>query len=380
MVEQVKHKLPLWLKFFTVGQLLYPRPEFRDRDAYDVEFFPAFRRYGRWYPVLTLMQGKYCDNIDLPISADEKDIMDNDPFTLSLVIPRSSPCADDGGGIYALDSDEVAPMAATNTSLCQTLESGNVSSYRGSFYLTAAVCQLYPSLRSYNGFITNCQVLEGSAASPRPLIRAWDSKLKLSNFIFADPCIINYAVYSSSKYSDGPGLITLIGGPINNTVNYTGPSDCLYSLPLYWDEAIDDTLSGVLKSPEDGDCYVTGNYSDIVCIDKWWLATVYNGRNASVSRVSHFMQNIAGSLTRVQLRNWHRSRWETRIRMGSGNANGGMHAVRMDLAPLPSCSYSIYGRSPGRGDVLKGQRPAREYSMENMSIAVSGLSAGSGGV
>lgn len=272
--------------------------------AYDVEFFLSFRQSGRWHPALFMGPYMYGTTgiLDLPPSTEEEEeIRNSKPFTLYLMIPRGSPCANDTDGIYQTLND-MEPLAAVNTTLCQTLESGNVTSYPGSFTLTAAVCYLYPSLRSYLGAIVNGQLQERPAASPKHLIRAQGfSALNISYFAFADPCIINNTVYSMSNYSDAPGLVTISGGFRDSVVNYTGPLDCLYSLPNDWDEAIRTTVGDVLTSPEDGDCYITSNYSDIVCADKWWLSVLYNGRNASISSVSRFMQNIADSLT-LQLR------------------------------------------------------------------------------
>lgn len=276
--------------------------------TYDTESFSTFRHYGRWDPVLFMEE--YISGFNLTMSTEQEDINNSDPFKVYLMIPASSPCDYHADGIYQTDYDDVRPAEAVNTSLCQALQSGNVTTYPGSFTLTAAVCSLYPSLRSYLGAIVNGQVQERPAAGPKHLIRAKDRSAEtLSYFAFADPCVINSTVYSTSNYSDAPDLITVSGGVreitnagfMDNVVNYTGPLDCLYSLPIDWDQAMSDTLRGVLSSPEKGDCFVTGNYSDIVCTDKWWLATVYNGRNASISSVSRFMQNIADSLT-LQLR------------------------------------------------------------------------------
>lgn len=176
--------------------------------AYDVEFFSSSVHYRRWHPALFMGTPASSTELHLTLSTEEEEIRNTDPFAIHLMIPRSSPCANDTDGLYQTDSDDAQPLAAVNTNLCETLESGNVTSYPGSFTLTAAVCYLYPSLRSYLGAIVNGQLQERPAASPKHLIRAqgfsYTEPRAVPLFAFADPCIINNTVYSTSNYSDAP--------------------------------------------------------------------------------------------------------------------------------------------------------------------------------
>lgn len=266
---------------------------------YSLESFPTFRHKERWSPAVSISE---FEPTGLLLSAQEELISNASAITQAFVIPRNSPCDIDGLGTYELD--DVQPLAAVNTSQCAAIQTHNVTSFPGSWCLNAAVCYLYPSLRQYSGNVTNGELDERLIGDAVPMQKGHLGglgDLSTSYFTFLDPCLIDKSIYTASNYSAAPDLITVSFPDASTDYNVTVPKACLYVLPDDWDEALADSISAVLNQPEDGECVVASNYSDILCDNRWWLSDLYNERNSSLASTSEFMQNIADSLT-VQLR------------------------------------------------------------------------------
>ncbi|KAE9979991.1 hypothetical protein BLS_009297 [Venturia inaequalis] len=267
--------------------------------SYSLESYATFRHAQRWSPAVSI------SGLQLPkltLSAHDEILSNISALTRVFLVPSTSPCDTSGQGIYENDLEDVQPVAAVNTSRCQTIQTNNVTSFPGSWSLTAAVCYLYPSLRRYNGQIINGRLDEREIGESVPMHRGSISSsagYHTSYFIFSDPCVIDGSAYTATNYSNAPDLITLLDRKRN--ANITGPRACLYALPSSWDEAIADSIGTVLTQPTAGTCVTTDNYSDMLCGNQWWLSDLYNERNSSLASISQFMKNIADSLT-TQLR------------------------------------------------------------------------------
>lgn len=270
--------------------------------SYSLEAFATFRHEERWHPAVYISGS---EPAGMTLSTQEELMRNASALANTFIIPRTSPCDTEGQGTYEQDQEDVQPIVAVNTSQCPGLKTGNVTSFPGSWSLTAAICYLYPSLRQYSGQIVNGALQEKPVGDPIPMQKGSmivNSEVDISYFKFSNPCVINESVYTVSNYSKAPDLVTISSQNADSqSQNFTGPKECLYTLPLYWGEALSDSIGSVVTQPEDGECVVTGNYSDILCGNQWWLSNLYNQRNSSLSSVSDFMQDIADSLT-VQLR------------------------------------------------------------------------------
>lgn len=263
--------------------------------SYSLKSFATSRHEARWSPAVFISD---FEPSGLSLTTHEDSMRNASAVTSAFLVPQTSPCDLDGQGSYEHDTSDVQPVAAVNTSQCRALETKNVTSFPGSWSLNAAVCYLYPSLRQYGGQIINGGLQEQLIGDPIPMeAGSINSEFETSFFKFLDPCLINDSVYTVKNYSKALNLITIVGQTGQQDYNVTGPRDCLYALPRDWDAALADSIGTVLTGPQDGECVVTDNYTDILCGNQWWLSDLYNERNSSLASVSKFMQNIADSLT-----------------------------------------------------------------------------------
>lgn len=259
--------------------------------SYGLYSYISPRRGQRWSPAVSISlhpRGK------VTLSTHDELLSTIPALTPIFLVPSTSPCDTSGQGTYENEGDDKNPVAAIDTSRCPAIQTNNVTSFPGSWSLTAAVCYLYPSLRRYNGRIINGQLDERVIGDSVPMHSG-----RSSWFIFSDPCVIDGSVYTATNYSKALDLITRFD--IQQKNNVTGPRACLYALASGWHSAIIDSIGPFLTEPEAGTCVKTGNYSDMPCGNQRWLSDLYNERNSSLASVSKFMQNIADSLT-TQLR------------------------------------------------------------------------------
>lgn len=263
--------------------------------GYSLITYPTDIYWGRWEPIVRVAKSPE-PSADLPSTAPREwgYLKNSTFFTRSFLVPVSNPCQQETLSLFdqhnRSDNDPDPPI---DPSVCPQLNFNNLTSLPGNWSVTATTCYFYPSLRSYHGSIENGRLQERLVGDPVPLTYNLKSA-NVSYYGFQDPCIIEGKWYTKSNFSSAPGKTFYTGAD-------AGPQQCAYWLPDQWYNALFTTLGVQISSPIKDVCYVTRDYTDVACVDKWWLARIYNNRNASVESISQVMDDIAESLT-TQLR------------------------------------------------------------------------------
>lgn len=256
------------------------------------------------------------DNVTM--TERQRDIALNHAFDgLIFMMPTTSPCS-----YTSKDSaSAVDRPPSVNISSCPQLAESfpHVTSFPAKLSVTAAVCYFYPSLRNYNGSVSNGNLVEKQVGDSQPLsvrqpglAKSGDLKGSAEGYFywiytFVQPCVIDNVTYTwtSENLTAVPGGITKLG-------NETGPSRCLYGFTEDWYWGLGAVWGGGLSEiitanapVSDIDlsekCYMNSTANIMVCPQAWWLSDIYNGGNASISSISAFMRRGFDSFT-AQLR------------------------------------------------------------------------------
>lgn len=277
----------------------YSLPDTEDSMSlgYSLMTYPTYVYWGRWEPIVNVARspGRL---VDLPSTAPrEWEYLKNSKFfTRTFLVPISNPCQQETLSLFdQYNRSGNDPDPPIDPGVCPQLNFNNLTSLPGNWSVTATTCYFYPSLRSYHGSIENGRLQERMVGDPVPLTDNFDNESpNVSYYGFQAPCIIDGKWYTKSNFSSAPGKTFYTGAD-------TGPQQCAYWLSEQWYNALFTTLAAQIQPPIKDDCYVTRDYTDTACVDKWWLARIYNNRNASAESISQVMNDIAESLT-TQLR------------------------------------------------------------------------------
>lgn len=298
---------------YLYSDIAWDSPLSRSR-AFEIPLIQAQRSTDTLHPTGELPKW-LLDNVTM--TERQRDIALNHAFDgIIFIMPTTSPC------IYTLkDSDSaVDGPPSVNISLCPQLAESfpHVTSFPANFSVTAAVCYFYPSLRNYNGSVSNGNLVEEQVGDSQPLSVRQPGVTKSGDlygtegyfywiYTFVQPCVIDNVTYTwtSENMTAVPGGITKLG-------NETGPSRCLYGFTEDWYWGLGTVYSGGLSEiitasapVSDIDlsetCYLNSTTNMMLCPQAWWLNDIYNGGNASISSISAFMKRGFDSFT-AQLR------------------------------------------------------------------------------
>lgn len=196
------------------------------------------------------------------------------------------------------------PLPRVNASSCSSsMYTENVSTLPGFYGLTAAACNLYPSLQRYHGAVVDGRLSEHSISSqPASLETPGDGvdykmffvdegSRKPYYWTFLDPCYIDEVDYTSSNSSAAP--VKMVNITDRNNVLHTGPEECFYGLSYHWETGLQKLLAELFY---DESCAATTNETAIVC-DNWWLNALWKERNSSFLSTQTALNRAAKSMT-----------------------------------------------------------------------------------
>lgn len=276
--------------------------------------------------------------VDLKLSETQKTTANQSCAVVGIMMPTTNPCEDASAyQSYFQGGSLRTPLPPVNTSSCAQLKLPNVTTLPGFFSVTAAICWFYPALQHFTGSIQQGSFHEQAIGDPIPLeasfhehalvdripLEAEGSLLDETGgymnaigwWLFSDHCIIEGSIYGPGNFSDAPGALVTVQlqtAQNDNFVNVTGPQRCLYGLDVVWMNAISGKVAGHLTnafSPiETTECEAAENYTEIICIDKWWLGNLYNGGNASRDSILHVLNQGFSSMSdqmRMMGKDWN---------------------------------------------------------------------------
>ncbi|KAI2472449.1 hypothetical protein F4781DRAFT_445381 [Annulohypoxylon bovei var. microspora] len=248
------------------------------------------------------------DNYTLPNSmwvspGSDEAYLNVAPSTLDWA---SSAFTSEFSSIIDLSIINVTVMALTNAT-CPTVNGNTtcpISDFSsGEMDVVATSCSLYPCLKNYDATVEK-GVLQEKIVSTQPAPVNWvEAGIQpgaihpYMNFTaLQSPCLVDGGWYDLSNISTAPKTKDRVFTGINiDGKNYTAPDECLYKMWYLYAEGLYRFIGYDLLS---GTCtYNARQGTAISCDSRWWLASLYNSKQASFNTLSTAFDQFATAVT-----------------------------------------------------------------------------------
>ncbi|KAI0889538.1 uncharacterized protein GGS22DRAFT_176841 [Annulohypoxylon maeteangense] len=163
----------------------------------------------------------------------------------------------------------------------------------------ATSCSLYPCLKNYNATIER-GVLKENVVSTQPAPINWiEGKSNIARMNYTalkSPCFVDDGWYDLSNMSTAPktGGRVFTGISIDGK-NYTAPDECLYKMWYLYAGGLSKFIGQNLFT---GKCaYNPQQGKDIACGSSWWLASLYNNKQASFDTLQTAFDQFTTAIT-----------------------------------------------------------------------------------